>query len=180
MNYVQRFINNGEPITKAPISNLDLLDLKCMATGSSAAYRVFGAAKLNSIEVWSGNATGNAVNTIEVELATNNPNFGSMSKIFSDSAIGTANVAHVKAIPPRDSFSGAWLPTVGSTEYVLAYLTLPLGSIVDVNMTVDLIDEEAATPVTGTVSAATLGVLYTRSLDNHSSNVILPVGVLYI
>lgn len=179
-NYVQRFVNNAAAVTQRAITNIDLFDLKFVASSATAGYRIIGGVKLNYIEVWSANASGSAINTIEVELVTSNPYFGSTSKIFSDCAIGTANVAHVKAKPAKDSFTGSWLPNNSANIFTVANLTLPIGSIVDVNMTIEFIDEENATLVSGAVASATTGKLYTRPLD--STNVgprILPIGTSY-
>jgi len=182
-NYIQRFFcAPGGGVNLRPITNLDLLDLKFVATGAAAGNRIFGGVKLNSLDVWCANTSATASNTVLVEWFTNNPSLGSSSKIFSDTAVGTTNVAHVHAKPPPGSFSADWLPNVIGTNYSIFNITCPQGSIVDVNMTVELIDDETTnTLISGTIAAATAGVLYTRALDSVAGTAgFTPLGVNFI
>jgi hypothetical protein len=175
--YVQRFVANSVGVSNRSITNLCLQDLKCVATAAAAASRIFGAVKLKSVEAWCANSSAGSANTIEIEMFTNNPYFGTNSKVYSDTAIGTSNVAHVKCRPPPGSFSADWLPNVVGTEYTVFDVTCPQGTIIDVTMVAHLIDEETAIAVTGAVAAATAGILYTRSLDNtNAAPKLTPVG----
>lgn len=180
MNFTQRFVcQNG--VTERAITNLDLQDLKCVATSATSATRIIGAVKLNSIKAWCANSSATASNTIEVQYFTDNPYFGSSSKIYSDTAVGTTNVAYVHSKPLKGSYSGSWLPNIVGTQYTVATITCPTGTIVDVNVIAELIDEELALSVTGLVSVATVGILYGRRLDStNGSPEFLPLGVNYI
>lgn len=152
-----------------------------MAVSSTSAYRIIGAVKLDSIKVWSPNAASSPLaNTIEVEMVTDNPYSGSTSKIFSDTAVGTTNVAYVKATPAWGSFSGGWLPVPNYAllPVTIAKITCPIGSVIDVKLTYELIDTENAMHVSGTVASATPGKLYTRPLDSTQAVPLFqPVGV---
>jgi len=181
VNYVQRFVAQSAGVNIRAITNLDLQDLKCMATAATSAYRIFGAVKLNSIDMWCANSNATASNTLEVEYFTDNPYFGTSSKIFSDTAVGTTNVAHVHAVPPKNSYSGSWLPAQTSQQNTIANITCPQGTVIDVNMTVELIDDESSISVTGAVVAASAGYLYTRLLDStNGAPKLVPLGVNYI
>jgi len=96
-----------------------------------------------------------------------------------DTALGTTNVAHAHAKPPRGSFAAAWLPDIVGSSYVVCNITCPQGTIIDVNMTVELIDDETTnTTITGAIVGATPGVLYTRPLDSLAGTAFLiPLGV---
>lgn len=168
-------------MTSRAITNLDLIDLKCVATSAVAAYRIFAGVRLRKVEMWAANSSAGSSNTIQVEMQTANPYIGNDSKLFTDTAVGTSNVAHVKAKPPPGSFADAWLPTVIGTEFEIFNITGPQGSIIDVHMIIALNDDETATLVTGAVAAATAGILYTRKLDSTNAvPLISPVGVIFI
>jgi hypothetical protein len=112
-----------------------------------------------------------------LEWYTNNPAYGTDSKIFTDTAVGTTNVAHVRAKPPPNSFSGAWLPYT-ATQYAVFDLTCPQGTIIDVSFTASFVDDESSIAVTGAVVGATVGVLYTRPLDSIAGTPeFIPVAV---
>lgn len=176
VNYVQRFVVNA-PIQGVQISNVEILDLKCVAAGATSAYRLFSGVKLNSVDMWCANSSATASNTILVEWYSNNPNYGSDSKMCSDTAVGTTNVAHVHAVPPRNSYSASWLPNQ-TTQYALFYLTCPQGTIIDVNLTATFLEEDGAVAVHTAPVGATTGVVYTRFLDSIAGTPeIAPIGV---
>jgi hypothetical protein len=176
-NFRQRFIATAAVNSGRQITNVELLDLKCVATAANAAYRLFYGLKINQIEMWAANSSATASNTIELEWYTNNPAYGTDSKIITDTAVGTTNVAHIRAKPPKDSFSGAWLPYL-STAYAVFDLTVPQGTIIDIDFTVSFIDDESAIAVTaGAVAGATVGTLYTRYLDSAAGTpLIYPIA----
>jgi hypothetical protein len=179
--FTQRFVVQSGGVNQLAINNIEIQDLKCMATSATAAYRIFGAVKLNWVKAWAANTSASSSNTIVIEMITNNPYSGSIAKTFTDTAVGTTNVAYVMAVPPQNAFSGEWLPNVGANVYEVFNITAPAGTVIDLGMEVELLDDETATAVTSTVSGATVGILYTRYLDSAAgSPKIQPLGVLYI
>lgn len=173
-------MEDGSGITSRAITNIDLIDLKCFAVTANTAYRCFAAVKLKCIEMWAANISA-LPNTLVCEYFTNNANIGSTSKAFSDTALGVSNIAHVKAKPPRDSFSSEWLPITAANDYIVANLTCPEGTIVDVTVVFQLIDTENSTAVTGALVGASPGKFYGRPLDStQATPVFLPIGVDYI
>lgn len=178
-----RFIVNtqiGGGINQIPISNWDLLDLKCLAVTNTAAYRVYSAVKLTCVEVWSANAQGDSSNTVSVEFDTNNPIVGDSSRLVTDTAVGISNIAHVRARPAPASYSAMWL-SEAPVKYTTFVLTAPEGSVVDVSYTFTLMDDEPGQSVRSPVAGATPGYFYTRHLDSDAvSPALLPVGVLVI
>jgi hypothetical protein len=168
-------------VSAGNITNTDLLDLKCVATSATAASRILQAVKLKSVDMWCTSVSDTATNSIECQMLTTNPYFGSMSKVFSDSAMGVSDIAHVHAVPPVGSFSGDWVPNIAGTSYPLFQLTCPDGCIVDIVVLVQFKEEETATSVTGTVAAATAGILYTRALNSSTNvNSLVPIGCITI
>jgi hypothetical protein len=178
-NFTQRFVCTTG-INQLSITNIDLLDLKCVATAANAAYRLLSGLKVKKVSMWAANSAAVSSNTIALEWFTGNPAFGNDSKYIADTAVGTTNVAHIACKPPQGSFSASWLPNT-ATSYGVFNLTAPQGTVVDVEMTVSFSDDEAGVAVTGTVAAATVGYLYTRHLDSATNGTaITPIGVLYI
>jgi hypothetical protein len=179
IDFKQRFILSTAGVSALPISTTDLLNLKALATSATAAYRIFDAVKLRKVEVWAANTAATASNTILVEFLSSNPYMSDDSKMFSDTAVGTTNVAYVKAKPNPYGMSAAWF-SGASNSFTIFNLTAPEGSVVDVHLTARLIDDEPKLPNAGiTVAAATTGTLYGLYLDNDqgAGAVIVPVGV---
>jgi len=79
--------------------------------------------------------------------------------------------------PPKDS-SDRWWSVSGSNESeALIKLIVPVGSIIDVDLTVRLPENEA--PVageSGTALGATVGQVYWNYLDGFASKLLTPVG----
>lgn len=170
-----RFVANGAGST-ATISRIGLIDLLCVATGATTAYRVIDAFKIKSVELWSANGLSPDSNTCEIEwLATDN--IGN-SSTFNDTAVGVNDVAHVFAKPPVGSIASFWNQSShGSTDVSLFRIAVPDGGLIDVVLSVILYDSDTPIAVTGAVAGATQGKFYCRSLDSASGgSTLLPVG----
>ncbi len=173
-----RFVNNGSAFTGA-ISFEDLQDLMCVATGATAAFRLWDAVKLKEVEVWGANSAGNASNTVQVEYL-DSLLLGGPGKTFSDTALGLQNIAHVRCKPPKGSRASFWLNnTTGApgNDYNLFNLNVPLGGVVDISLEFVFYDNDNPVAVTGTVTGATVGKTYCRALDSaQNTAILLPVG----
>jgi len=171
-----RFVANSGGTT-ATITRIGLLDLLCMATTSTSAYRIVDAFKINRVELWCANNPASAdANTAEIEWLASD-NIGN-SKTYNDTAIGISDVAHVVATPPVGSTASFWnQSSVGSTDVNLFRLAIPDGGLVDVVMDIILMDSDSRVAVTGAVAGATAGNFYCRALDSQSGgSTLLPVG----
>jgi len=183
LGFTQRYIIEGSGgVANRQITNLDLFDSRCFATGATAAYRTLAAIKLKSVEMWCSNTPAvSGSNSLVCEWYNTNPYSGSSSKMYTDSSLGMANIAHVLATPPKNGFSGEWLPNIFGSEYPILELTGPIGTIIDLKMSFQFILDEAPVLVTGTVVAATTGQMYLRHLDStNASPTIFPIGGLVI
>ncbi len=167
-------------VSARAISINNLLDAKFMATGAATGYRLYAGVKLRRVKIWAGNSSATASNTVQVEWENINSVIGSNSKIVSDTAVGTTNVAYINTRPPPGSYAEDWLG-LGTGTTQLFTITCPEGAIIDVSYTFALRDDETATTVARTVAAATTGILYTSYLDcDDASPDLRPIGVLYI
>ena len=152
----------------------DLLDLACMATGSTSAYRRYESVKLDKVEVWCANGNGALSNDINLEWL--NTNFiGGSGGTVSDTALGTANIAHISSKPPKNSKADFWLSGSIVSEPVFN-LECPQGSIVDITVRYVDRDSESARLVTGSVSGAVVGTNYLRYLDSSGAKLLEPVN----
>jgi hypothetical protein len=173
-----RFILATAGVSDLAISITDLLNLRCLASTAVLAFRIFDAVKLRKVEAWCANTAATASNTIEIEFLSSNPYFSDDSKIFSDTAVGVTNVAHVVAKPNPFGMSAAWF-SGASNSFTIFNLTAPQGTVIDVHLTGRMIDDEPKLPNAGiTVAAATAGTAYCLYLDNDqgAAAVIVPIG----
>lgn len=155
------------------------MDLMCVATGATAAFRLFDGVRLRGVEIWACNSAGDSSNTVEIEYL-DTATIGGPGVTFSDTAMGLQNIAHVFARPPSGSRASFWLnnaTSLSGNDFNLFRLSVPKGGIVDVILEVCLYDNDTSVSVTGTVAGATVGNVYCRALDSaQNTAVLLPVS----
>lgn len=162
-------------LASAPVTATDVQDLLCVATGTTAAYRLSSAFKLRKIEAWAPPASDGSATILAVEDAVISSSFTAPSRRIEDVTMGQSRPAHVMWKPQADSLLGKWLQsTVGLSS--LVELTGPAGTTFDVHLSLMLQDGEAPQAVTAAVAGATVGTLYIRSLNSNGSNNIPPVS----
>jgi hypothetical protein len=180
-----RYLSNAAATSKW-VTDQDLMDSKVVATGVATMYRILNAIRLKSVEVWAANVSASTARTIAVEFTTNNAvGFGENSMIFSDTALGVSDIAHVKCKPPKDSYAAQWHSNSSANpNYELFNVTCPTASIIDVEYEASFIDDEPQSTVyTAPVAVLTVGTLYTRSLDASNAgglpaaNTFIPIMV---
>jgi hypothetical protein len=168
-----RFTTGTNSVVFQGITRAMLLNLYTMATGTTVQNRILTAVKIKRVSVWGGvPALGGAPTSIEVEwLGSNAP-----STIHTDSSMGV-RPSFVTTVPPRDS-SDRWWSISGQNETeVLLVLTIPAGSIIDLDLSIRLADNEAAVLAeSGTAAAATAGEVYWNYLDGFASKKLMPAG----
>lgn len=160
----------------------DLKDLLCFATGSTAAYELASGVRLRRVQIWGPMASNLTPVTAAVEFPPLAVAVGQPSMITSDTSMGATRAAYVNARPKPQSFAGNWLPSAGlsgATTTPVMYLTYPTGAVVDVDLDFVLQNAESPQAVNATVSAATVGKIYVRGLDEiatSGSPTLVPVG----
>lgn len=112
--------------------DLDLLNmLSNVIAPASTASRIFESVKLKRVEMWNANIA-NTAHTISLEWLRTYP-FGNKTSIHSDTAVGTAEPAHIFVKPPKDSYCRVWLS--GSDEpKPLFQVSLCNGTIIDITL----------------------------------------------
>ena len=174
-----RFVVTNASGINFTLTAIDFLDLLCVATGGNVAYRICDSVKIKELEIWCANSSGSSSNTVQIEYSAAGGYSGSSGLTFNDTALGTADIAHVKARPPPGSSASFWLGN--SANGSLVTVTGPQGSVIDIVLEVSIMDTESAVVVTGLVSGATTGKMYCRPLPNSSGTAVaFPVGYDYI
>ncbi len=158
------------------ITDTELLAAKIVAATATAGYTILSGVRLKRVQMWAAQAVAFTNTSIQCEFQTTNPSYGSSSRLYSDTIVGSANVAHVDARPDPESYSASWL---ADGDYSVLYMAGPAGTVIDVTMEVTLIDNEGAGASLGvlTIAGATVGTLYTRALDWNTSATLYPQSV---
>lgn len=164
INHTFRF-TNASVVTRLSLTFQGLLDMMCVATSATAAYRLFGAIRLRRIRIWSAASSGTAPTTISFQKFSQSSGTGADSKLFTDTVLGTAATAFIEVKFNDSEAVGQWQGHASTLNY--GSITLPQGSIVDVTFNAIMIEDNLSTsPVAGAVAAATTGQTYVRSLDS--------------
>lgn len=137
--------------------------------GNTSVTSIFGAVKLNRIEIWSPPATQGSTVTCSVDFVGN---ANSPNREYSDTSISVATPAHVNCSPPPQSLASFW--QTGSTA--LCTITAPTGSIIDVVLSLILQDDDITVATSG-VATGVLGTVYYLSLDSNSTHRYVPVSL---
>jgi hypothetical protein len=148
-----------------------LLDSIFTATSSVGGVRMIGAIKLKRVSIWSPITATFAAQTVSLEF----PGSYGPSKILSDTSVGLMP-AHVTSRPPQNA-SNSWWSINGSNESeVLFAIVVPQESIIDVEVSMKLIDREAATAVSAALTGVVLGTVYYGPLNGVTTKTILAAG----
>jgi hypothetical protein len=132
----------------------------------------FGTVKINSIEMWSPPAAQGSSVTCSCDWAgyQNSPN-----QEVSDTSVSVSTPAHIRAVPPRQSLASFWVNEALGTG-TICQLIAPTGTIIDVDLSLILQDDEEPATATG-VATGTLGSIYYLSLDPNATHRYVPVSL---
>lgn len=166
---VVRFSFDG-PLSNVRVDDTDLLDLFCVATSASAAYRLASAVRLRRIEMWGEPVSGGSSVSIE-DVGTLSPGVGSPSRVVEDTTLGISRPAHILWRPRLQSIQSMWLSADDGRSLLLISSTGT--GYLDLHVSFMLQDGETPVAVTAPVSGASVGQLYVRSLDGGGA--IIPV-----
>jgi hypothetical protein len=78
--------------------------------------------------------------------------------------------------PPRKSLLNNWMSTYLTASNIIAYVTCPTGTIIDVHVVA--CQPNDFVPESITVATAVVGSVYYLSLDPSATNVFIPVGLV--
>ncbi len=158
--------------TAVTISGAHILDSIFMATGTTSGARIFSAVKIERLRLWcAGNISttdSTALIGVQIGIEWMGSQFARDQKL-QDEALGMQN-AFLDTTPPTNSMASWWIVSGSATDTTNAVGNLfrlngPDGSILDVQVSYTMIDDESTISVVRSVSAATRGKLYYSPLD---------------
>ncbi len=154
------------------INTNDVADLLCVATSSTAAYRLVNNFRIIAVELWGPATTGTiAQSTVQIDWDGSLPGG---NKRQTDTVLGSSQVAHLRSRPAPGSYAGLW-QSGGNNS--LFRLVVPQYTIIDLTLEITLRDSGDVSAVGAAVSGATTGATYVRALNsNVSTTALAPVG----
>jgi len=161
------------PAVKVPITRAQIQNLVTMATTTTVQNRLFAAAKLTRVQVWSPTASTGIPSTSSVEwLGLNSP-----SVTHSDTSMGMMRNAHIDTRPPNKASERLWSTNGQDENEVLFSISCPQYAIVDVTIVFRMIDSEGAIAgESGTGAGSVAGRIYLNYLDGFASKILAPIS----
>ncbi len=159
-------------ISNRVLGFIQVLDLMCMATGTTSAWRLFGSVKLKRLEIWAAaSSTGNPV-TVSFSKVSSTAGSNGDSVLYSDTVLGTARNAYICVKFSDREQVGQWQGASTTGSY--GQITVPANAVVDLTLSFTLNDSSTGPQaVTGTVTGAITGYVYQRALDNTDPSPVL-------
>lgn len=172
VNHTFRFTSTSA--TSTAITPTSLLGAAgTMGTTVNSFVAPFSACvKVNSLKMWAPPPSQGSTATCSVDWV------GSISSQvsnleFSDTSNSVTTPATVRCVPPKQSLASFW-QQAGSTT--LFTLVAPVGTIIDVSLSLILQDDDTA-PVGIAVTTAAVGSVYYLSLDPNATHRYVPVSL---
>ena len=156
------------------VQTRDLGDMLCVAVTATSAYQLAKAIRVRKVEMWGvAGQDGRSGSTISIDwLGGTAGTIGSNIK-QSDSTIGTARIPHLVSKPNKMSQAAQW-QAANQSPADLFSITLPANGVIDVHLSLVLLDDAGVNAVTAAVAGATVGQLYCRALASNASTSSLP------
>jgi hypothetical protein len=157
-----RFTSNSGTLVNITDSLL-LTAAGVMATSATVGHALFNAVKLHKVEIWAPPAAQGAATTCSVLWPAGN---NSPSREVSDTSVSVTKPAHIVSSPPPNSLCGFWNSGSG---FLVMSLTAPPGSIIDVWLSLVVVDGAPQNSVTATLVASAAGYVTYCSLDSSTA-----------
>ncbi len=169
-----RFQSTGTAATRN-LTFTELLDLFCVATSATSAYRLAQAVRVVRLEMWAMAATSNGVAQISASKFSSGNGAGGDNIKYADTAIGFDRPAHIVLNFSQKEQVGQWQNSTQTAAY--AQLTFVAGTIVELTFEISLYEDGLVQAVASAVSGAITGALAVRALDNsNASPGLIPVA----
>jgi len=147
-------------------------DLWCLSTLATQATQIASHCRLKAIEMWAPPAASLVPVTVAIDWTGGTVGgFGKSTRV-SDTAVGSAQPAHIRSSPPLNSQIAQWFAANSNTE--VCRISFPAGAIIDITYDVVVRDDASVAIVTGAVAGAAPGAVYVRALDSVTSTANLP------
>jgi hypothetical protein len=159
-----RFVSSSGTPTTITDSTL-LTACGCLASTAILGRAIFQAVKVNRIEVWTPPASVGAAATCSIFWTPTTGGIFGMSREVSDTTVSVSEPAHVISTPPKETLAGYYQIGLGNSLFTLV---APPGSLIDVWVSLVVIDGAMTNATTSTLVGATIGGVYYSSLDSST------------
>jgi hypothetical protein len=135
-----------------------------------SVYGFVAAFLIKKIQIWSPPPSQGAISTCAIEWTGTSP----VSTVeVSDTTNSVTMPAYISSVPPRNSTATFWQRANAIAMFVL---TVPPGSIIDLDLDLVLLDDAALATVYA-VATAVLGNPYYLALDGPATHLLTPVSL---
>ena len=154
-----RFISTDG--TATAIGAGDLLNAagSLVVVANTTARSLFKSVKIEEVEIWTPPASQGSAATCSI-LWSSSSAAAPTSLEVSDTTVSVAEPAHVRARPPARSSPSFWMDVNSDSPFTI---TAPSGSVIDVTLTLVVLDGAAGG--TWTIASGTLGQVVYAPLD---------------
>lgn len=170
--------------TDLVIATSDLMSLIVDGLTTTTSASIFSAFKVKRVSLWGPPASDLVPVTVSLEYANplSNSGFGARRLLYTDTSVGSTEVAFVTGVPLTGTSAAAWqnvVLTTTTTNGASFTLSGPINTIIDVDM--DLVLQNGESAFTGPVGTALVaGRLYGNSLDGGIAGLLQPVGLVLL
>jgi len=150
------------------------LDMLCTTPTAVSGTQIGVFVRIRSIEMWAPMPESLVPTSCYLEWNGLTPGMFGKSVRVSDTSMGANSVAHFKTSPPAGTQLAGW---IGSGTQLIALMSYPINTVIDVTLDLVLRDDGTAVAVTGAVAGATVGATYTRALNSPVDNNLVPRSI---
>ncbi len=155
----------------------DIMDAWCVAATTTSAYQLACAVQIRSIKLWvmSSTAAGSGSAAITTYSGSSLPGLGSRSRVLTVNALGQNEngFGQLKA-PKRLTGEALWAWSTAQTFSTYPLFSIDVGAtarvVIELEYNAQINSGLAAGPTTvqGSLSGATVGVVYSRAINSAS------------
>jgi hypothetical protein len=174
LSHTYRFVSTSSTATSVTPNSL------CFAAGcmcsiaNSVVSSLYDSVRVTRVEVFTPPASQGSSATCSLNWNSSGSGFAPNLEV-SDTSVSVADPAYISCKPPPRSVSGFW--NQFSDTSVLLTLVAPVGSIIDVHLSLILADSASANTANGGITTGSLGVIYYLSLDANATHRFTPVSL---
>jgi hypothetical protein len=172
-----RFARKARFLTTAPaflsLTRAMLLNHLVVAKTTTTATRILSGFRLKSIQIWNfPTSTSSSLQFTPSVVSVEWTSTYGPSKIIQDTSMAI-QAAYVQTSPPRNSLASFWSLSGSNESDVLAILTLPTSSVIDITYECILQNGEIVTALSPT-QVMTAGTVYMSYLDGIAGTGLIP------
>jgi hypothetical protein len=142
---------------------------------NTTCVSMFSSIKISSFTMWPPQNTGSDRTILEWGASADG-GYAPDSAFINTVPDGITESRGIYFRPPAKSLLNNWMSTYLTASNVVAYITCPTGTIIDIHVTACQPNDYV--PESITVATAVVGSVYYLALDGPSTNIFIPVGLV--